>query len=80
MKKSLHFNAWKGSHGKVPDTIDLLNSTVIACVIKGADNFTSLIDRLSIPVALLVDMFSKSVSTSSSVISRKVNILSTLLM
>jgi hypothetical protein len=48
--------------------------------IKGADNFTSLIDRLSIPVALLVDTFSKSVSTSSSVISQKVNILSTLLM
>ena len=53
---------------------------VIACVIKGADGFTILIDSLSILVALLVDIFSKSVSTSSSNISRKINIFSTLLM
>ena len=52
---------------------------VIACVIKEADSFTSLIGNLSIPFALLVDIFSKSVSTSSSNISPKVNNLSTLL-
>ena len=51
------------SHGKIPDVIDLLNIIVIACVIKGAANFTNLIDSWPIPVALLVDMFSNSVST-----------------
>ena len=58
-------------HGKIPDVIGLLNNTVIACVIKGAANSTNLIDSWSIPVALLVDMFGNSVSTSSSDIFQK---------
>ena len=66
-------------HGKIPDVIDLLNITVIACVIKVAANFTNLIDSWSILVALLVDMCSNNVSASSLDIFRNVNILSTLL-
>ena len=62
-------------HGKIPHAIDLSNITVIAWVIKSAANVTSLIDSCSIRVALLDDVFSKSISSSFSDISRNVNIL-----